>query len=69
MKLAPELSKETTIELMQTWLIAASQQSSRDESFILQKTLKNNALCLIIYSRGLRTQINTKDEALLHVLE
>jgi len=69
MKLGPELPKETTIEFVQTWFIAASWQSSRDKSFISQKTLKNTALYLLEYGRGLRTQINTKDEALLHVLE
>ena len=45
------------------------QALHRDKSFILQKTLKNTALYLIIYGRGLRTQINTKGEALLQVLE
>ena len=35
-KLGPELSKETTTELEQTWFIELAKQSSHDRLFILQ---------------------------------
>ena len=59
---------EAVIE-MEFFLVCCNLGSNCDRSFILQRLSKNTALYLIIYGRGLRTQTNTKDKALLQVLE